>query len=59
MHIILLKVTSLTTVAFLQFLDSYHVSANAMENHLSAIKAKMAIFGLLIACFQDQRIKYL
>ena len=29
-----------------------------MANHLSAIKAKMSIFGLSTSCFQDQRITY-
>ena len=50
--------TPLTIIAYLQFLDSIHISASAMANPLSAIKAEMALFGLSTACFQDQRIKY-
>ena len=34
------------------------MSSNAMANHLSAIKAKMSIFGLSTSCFKDQRINY-
>ena len=45
------KLNSLTILA-------YHISSSAMANHLSAIKAKMSILGLFIACFQDQRNHY-
>ena len=58
MNIQVSKVSSLTIIAYLQFLDSNHISSNAMANHLSAIKAKMSIFGLSTSCFQDQRINY-
>ena len=34
------------------------MSAASMANHLSAIKAKLALFGLSIQPFSDPRIKY-
>ena len=58
MNIHISKVSSLTIIAYLQFLDSNHISSNAMANHLSAIKAKMSIFGLSTSCFKDPRINY-
>ena len=58
MNIHVSKVSSLAIIAYLQFLDSNHIFSNAMDNHLSAIKAKMSIFGLSTSCFQDQRINY-
>ena len=58
MNVQVSKVSSLTIIAYLQFLDSNHMSSNAMANHLSAIKAKMSIFGLSTSCFKDQRINY-
>ena len=58
MNIHVSKLSSLTIIAYLQFLDSNHISSNAMANHLSASKAKMSIFGLSTSYFQDQRITY-
>ena len=36
----------------------FKASPSAMANHLSAIKAKLALFGLPTQIFQDPRIKY-
>ena len=48
----------LTVLAYLQFLESNHTSASAMANHLSAIKAKLSLYGISVHMFQDPRVKY-
>ena len=58
MNIQLATLSQVTLIAYLQFLHFNNISAGAMANHLSAIKAKMALFGLSTAIFQDQRLKY-
>ena len=58
MKINVCKLSPLALVAYLQFLETNQVSASAMANHLSAIKAKLALLGLSIQPFQDPRIKY-
>ena len=52
------NVFSLSPLAYLQFLETNQISAASMSNHLSAIKAKLALFGLPIHPFSDPRIKY-
>ena len=58
MNIQLATVSPVALIAYLQFLHFNNISASAMANHLSAIKAKMALFGLSTSIFQDQRLKY-
>ena len=45
-------------IAYLQFLTSNGSSTPTLANHLSAIKANLAIYGLPTLLFQDPRIKY-
>ena len=58
MKVNILAITALSLIAYLQFLEANHVSAASMSNHLSAIKAKLALFGLPLHPFADPRIKY-
>ena len=56
MKINIFALSPLTLIAYLQFLDTNAISATA--NHLSAIKAKLALFGITAYIFQDPRLKY-
>ena len=51
-------ITSVVLISYMQFLDANSISPSAMANHISAIKAKMALCGLPLAMFDDPRIKY-
>ena len=58
MKINVFALSPLSLIAYLQFLETNQISAASMANHLSAIKAKLALFGLLLQSFSDPRIKY-
>ena len=58
MRINVLALSPLALIAYLQFLETNKISAASMSNHLSAIKAKLALFGLPVYPFSDPRIKY-
>ena len=58
MKINIFNLSPLALIAYLQFLESNQMSAASMANHLSAIKAKLVLFGLSIQPFSDPRIKY-
>ena len=58
MKVNIFAITPLSLIAYLQFLESNHISVASMSNHLSAIKAKLALFGLPLHPFADPRIKY-
>ena len=58
MRINVCTLSPLALIAYLQFWETNQVSAASMANHLSAIKAQLALFGLPIHTFADPRIKY-
>ena len=58
MRVSVQAISPLSLIAYLQFLEFNQISAASMANHLSAIKAKLALFGLPISSFADPRIKY-
>ena len=58
MQVSLLKLTPMIIIAYLQFLTTNGSSTPTLANHLSAIKANLAIYGLPTSLFQDPRIKY-
>ena len=58
MKINLHVLSPLSIIAYLEFLETNQVSAASIANHLSAIKAKLALFGLPLQAFTDPRIKY-
>ena len=58
MKLNLSHLSPLMILAYLQFKETNNTSASTMANHLSAIKAKLSLFGLSIHVFQDPRIKY-
>ena len=58
MKVPILAITSVVLISYMQFLDANSISPWAMANHISAIKAKMALYGLPLAIFDDPRIKY-
>ena len=51
MKINVCKLSPLALVAYLQFLETNQTSASAIANHLSAIKAKLALLGLSVQPF--------
>ena len=51
-------ITSVVIITYMQFLDANAISPSAMENHTSAIRAQMALYGLPLAIFDDPRSKY-
>ena len=58
MQVSILQLTPMILIAYLQFLTSNGSSTPTLANHLSAIKANLAIYGLPTLLFQDPRIKY-
>ena len=58
MSINVFTLSPLALIAYLQFLETNQKSAASVSNHLSAIKAKLPLFGLPIHSFSDPRIKY-
>ena len=58
MKLNIFQLTPVMVLAYLQFLESNNISASAMANHLSAIKAKLSIYGVPTHMFQDSRIRY-
>ena len=58
MKLSIFKLSPLIIVAYLQFLETNKFSPSAMANHISAIKAKLSLYGISVAMFQDPRIKY-
>ena len=58
MKLSIFNLSPLILIAYLQFLETNHFSPSAMANHMSAIKAKLALFGISTHIFEDQRIKY-
>ena len=57
MRVSLANLTPLVLLSYMQCLHASQVSTSAMANYMSAIKAKLALFGLPIQCF-NPRIKY-
>ena len=45
-------------LSFLEFLHENKVSSSAITNHISAVKACLALHGLSTHSFQDQRVAY-
>ena len=58
MHVQLADISPMIIIAYLQFLHTNKYSASAIANHLSAVKTKWALMGLLTHPFDDPRIKY-
>ena len=51
-------ITPVVLISYMQFLDANAISPSAMANHMSAIKAKMALYGLPLAIFEYPRIRH-
>ena len=58
MKVPIVAITSVILISYMQYLDANSISPLAMANHIPAIKAKMALYGLPLAIFDDPRIKY-
>ena len=58
MKLSIFNLSPLILIAYIQFLETNHFSPSTMANHMSAIKAKLALFGISTHIFEDQRIKY-
>ena len=58
MQVSVFKLTAIMVVSYLQFLTTNNASPPTLANHLSAIKANLAIYGLSTQLFQDPRIRY-
>ena len=58
MKISIFKLSPMLILAYLQFLETNNTSASSMANHISAIKAKLALFGISVHIFDYKRIKY-
>ena len=58
MQVSLMDLCPRIVIAYLQFLTTNGSSAPTLGNHLSAIKANLAIYGLPTQIFHDPRIKY-
>ena len=58
MQISLVNLSPTILIAYLQFLTTNGSSPPTLANHLSAIKANLALYGLPTQLFQDPRIKY-
>ena len=58
MQVSLMDLCFRIVIAYLQFLTTNGSSAPTLVNHLSAIKANLAIYGLPTQIFHDPRIKY-
>ena len=58
MQISLFKLNPMIIIAYLQFLTSNGSSNPTLANHVAAIKANLALYGLSTRLFQDPRIKY-
>ena len=52
------SLTPVVVLSFLEFLYENKVSPSAIANHISAIKASLALHGLSTHSFQDQRVAY-
>ena len=58
MQVSLMELCPRILLAYLQFLTTNGSSAPTLANHMSAIKANLAIHGLPTQIFHDPRIKY-
>ena len=58
MQVSLMDLCPMILIAYLQFLTTNGSSPPTLANHLSAIKANLALYGLPTQLFQDPRIKY-
>ena len=58
MKLSIFNLSPLVIIAYLQFLETNKFSPSAMANQISAIKAKLSLYGIPVAIFQDPRIKY-
>ena len=58
MQISLMDLSPMILIAYLRFLTTNGSSAPTLANHLSDIKANLAIYGLPTQLFHDPRIKY-
>ena len=56
--VLISAIISVVLISYMQFLDANDISPSAMANHISAIKAKIALYGLPLAMFDDPRVKY-
>ena len=45
-------------LCFLEFLVTNKVSHSGISNYISAVKTKLSMYGLQLACFTDPRIRY-
>ena len=52
------NLSTMIILVYLQFLETNNISASAMANHLSAIKAKLSLSGIPVHMCEDPRIKY-
>ena len=57
-NISLTKVATNHILAFLKFLVFNQVSISSITNYLSAIKAKVVIYDLIVSAFQNPKVKY-